>query len=149
MLENFEVDTNLVKLRTDRFSSTKLIAKDFVAKAGCLYIKDGIIGIAVNDADPDTAEEVVVIYRADKIVLPCQGSFSAGELIGLDAGSVGDPADACEFYMSESGFVDNDDNMIFHAIALEDCDSGSEITWVLCDLLGSPVIIAGNDEGGS
>lgn len=149
MLENFEVDTNIVKLRTDRFSSIKAVPT-IPAKAGCISMIGGgsVVGIAVNDADPDSDEETVLIYRADKIMLPCKGQFGAGAMIGIDAESIGDPVDPCELYMSDSGFYDDkDDTVTFHAIALEDCDSESEITWVLCDLFGAPVIAAADDEG--
>lgn len=145
MLENFEVDTNIVKLRTDRFSSIKAVPI-IPSKAGCISMIGGIVGIAVNDADPDLDEELVLIYRADKIMLPCKGQFGAGAMIGIDVESLDDPVDPCDLYMSDSGFYDDeDDTVTFHAIALEDCDSVSEAKWVLCDLLGSPVIIA--DEG--
>lgn len=151
MLENFEVDTNIVKLRTDRFSSIKAVPI-IPAKAGCISMIGGVgvvVGIAVNDADPDSDEETVLIYRADKIMLPCKGKFDAGALIGFDTESIGDPVDPCELYMSENGFsYEEDERILFHAIALEDCDSESEITWVLCDLLGAPVIVDA-EEGGS
>lgn len=151
MLENFEVDTNIVKLRTDRFSSIKAVPT-IPAKAGCISMIGfgSVVGIAVNDADPDSDEETVLIYRADKIMLPCKGKFDAGVLIGFDTESIGDPVDPCELYMSENGFSYEEDGPIaFHAIALEDCDSESEITWVLCDLFGAPVIATADDEGGS
>lgn len=148
MLENFEVDTNIVKLRTDRFSSMKVIA-EYVFKAGYLAFANRLVGIAVNDADVD--EEVVIIYQADKIMLPCKGDFEAGQLIGANMTSVGaaiSGEDSALAYMDADGSVSEmEDAVEFQAIVLETVDTGEDIEWVLCDLLAAPVFIT--DVGGS
>ena len=141
MLENFEVDTNIVKLRTDRFSSMKIIwdeVKEAPAsvKAGALVSCGLCCGIAVNDAED--GDELVVIYRADKIMLPCKGDIEVGTLLGADYSSG-------EWIMTENGTDVDGVGAIFTAISLEKIDTGGDVKWVLCDLLGSPVVIA--DEG--
>ncbi len=142
MLENFEVDTNIVKLRTDRFSSLKIIwdEGEYVpasVKAGELVSCVSCCGIAVNDAED--GDELVVIYRADKIMLPCKGDLEVGALLGAEYS-----ATEGKWIMTENGDVD-DVGTIYTAISLEKIDTGGDVKWVLCDLLGSPVIIA--DEG--
>ena len=140
MLENFEVDTNIVKLRTDRFSSMKFIwdKGEYVpasVKAGALVSLGSCCGIAVNDAED--GDELVVIYRADKIMLPCKGDIKVGTLLGAEYS-------AGKWIMTENG-TEGDVGTIYQAISLEKIDTGEDVKWVLCDLLGSPVIIA--DEG--
>jgi hypothetical protein len=142
MLENFEVDTNIVKLRTDRFSSMKIIwdEENYVpasVKAGALvsWAWGACCGIAVNDAED--GDELVVIYRADKIMLPCKGDIEVGTILGVEYS-------AGEWIMTENG-QEGDVGTIYQAISLEKIDTGGDVKWVLCDLLGSPVIIA--DEG--
>lgn len=140
MLENFEVDTNIVKLRTDRFSSMKIIWEvgkhDPVSvKAGELVSCGACCGIAVNDAED--GDELVVIYRADKIMLPCKGDLEVGALLGAEYS-------AGKWIMSDN--VD-DVGTIYTAISLEKIDTRGDVKWVLCDLLGSPVAIIIADEG--
>jgi len=140
MLENFEVDTNIVKLRTDRFSSMKIIWNEGYApasvKAGALVSCGSCCGIAVNDAED--GDELVVIYRADKIMLPCKGDLEVGAILGAEYS-------AGEWIMTENGNDVDGVGTIYTAISLEKIDTGGDVKWVLCDLLGSPVIIA--DEG--
>lgn len=141
MLENFEVDTNIVKLRTDRFSSMKIIWDEekyapASAKAGALVSCGSCCGIAVNDAED--GDELVVIYRADKIMLPCKGDIEVGAILGAEYS-------AGEWIMTENGNYVGDVGTIYQAISLEKIDTGGDVKWVLCDLLGSPIIIA--DEG--
>lgn len=141
MLENFEVDTNIVKLRTDRFSSMKIIWDEgqyapASVKAGALVSCGSCCGIAVNDAED--GDELVVIYRADKIMLPCEGNIEAGSLLGATYITG-------KWVMTEYGSVIDGFGTVMHAISLETIDTGGDVKWVLCDLLGSPVIIA--DEG--
>ena len=140
MLENFEVDTNIVKLRTDRFSSMKIIWDErkyapASVKAGALVSCGSCCGIAVNDAED--GDELVVIYRADKIMLPCKGDLEVGTILGTEYS-------AGKWIMTENGTKD-DVGTIYTAISLEKIDTGGDVKLVLCDLLGSPVIIA--DEG--
>ncbi|HOO07840.1 MAG TPA: DUF2190 family protein [Ruminococcus sp.] len=140
MLENFEVDTNIVKLRTDRFSSMKIIWDEEKyappsVKAGALVSLGSCCGIAVNDAED--GDELVVIYRADKIMLPCKGDIEVGTVLGAEYS-------AGKWIMTENG-TEGDVGTIYTAISLEEIDTGGDVKWVLCDLLGSPVIIA--DEG--
>ncbi len=141
MLENFEVDTNIVKLRTDRFSSMKFIwdEGEYVpasVKAGELVSCGACCGIAVNDAED--GDELVVIYRADKIMLPCKGDIEVGTMLGAEYSA--DEYSAGKWIMTENGQV-GDIGTIYHAISLEKIDTGEDVKWVLCDLLGSPVII--------
>lgn len=141
MLENFEVDTNIVKLRTDRFSSMKIILDEekyapVPVKAGALVSCGACCGIAVNDAED--GDELVVIYRADKIMLPCKGDIEVGTILGAEYS-------ADEWIMTENGNYVDGVGTIYTAISLEEIDTGGDVKWVLCDLLGSPVIIA--DEG--
>lgn len=141
MLENFEVDTNIVKLRTDRFSSMKIILDEgkyapASVKAGELVSCGSCCGIAVNDAED--GDELVVIYRADKIMLPCKGDIEVGGLLGAEYS-------AGKWIMTENGTDVDGVGTIYTAISLEKIDTGGDVKWVLCDLLGSPVIIA--DEG--
>lgn len=140
MLENFEVDTNIVKLRTDRFSSMKFIWDEgnypASVKAGALVSCGACCGIAVNDAED--GDELVVIYRADKIMLPCKGDIDAGTILGAEYS-------AGEWIMTENGTDVDGVGTIYQAISLEKIDTGEDVKWVLCDLFGSPVIIA--DEG--
>ena len=145
MLENFEVDTNIVKLRTDRFSSMKIIWDEgeyapASVKAGELVSLGACCGIAVNDAED--GDELVVIYRADKIMLPCKGDIEVGTMLGAEYSA--DEYSAGKWIMTENGQV-GDIGTIYQAISLEKIDTGEDVKWVLCDLLGSPVIIA--DEG--
>ena len=138
MLENFEVDTNIVKLRTDRFSSMKLIwdaGAYFPAsvKAGELVSCESCCGIAVNDAED--GDELVVIYRADKIMLPCKGDVEVGTLLGAEYS-------AGEWIMTGNGQDVDGVGTFYTAISLEKIDTGGDVKWVLCDLLGSPVIFA-------
>ena len=142
MLENFEVDTNIVKLRTDRFSSMKIIWDGGMyappsVKAGALVSCGSFCGIAVNDAED--GDELVVIYRADKIMLPCKGDLEAGTLLGAEYS-----ATEGKWIMTENGDSDGY-GTIYTAISLEKIDTEGDVKWVLCDLLGSPVVIA--DEG--
>lgn len=140
MLENFEVDTNIVKLRTDRFSSMKIIwdgGGDSV-KAGALVSCGACCGIAVNDAED--GDELVVIYRADKIMLPCKGDIEVGAILGAEYS-----ATEGEWIMTENATDVDGVGTIYQAISLEKINTGGDVKWVLCDLLGSPVIIA--DEG--
>lgn len=141
MLENFEVDTNIVKLRTDRFSSMKIIWDEgkhapASVKAGALVSCGACCGIAVNDAED--GDELVVIYRADKIMLPCKGDIEVGTILGAEYS-------AGKWIMTENGTDVDGVGTIYTAISLEKIDTGGDVKWVLCDLLGSPVIIA--DEG--
>ena len=141
MLENFEVDTNIVKLRTDRFSSMKIILDEgkyapASVKAGALVSLGSCCGIAVNDAED--GDELVVIYRADKIMLPCKGDLEVGAILGAEYS-------AGKWIMTENGNDVDGVGTIYTAISLEKIDTGGDVKWVLCDLLGSPVIIA--DEG--
>ena len=141
MLENFEVDTNIVKLRTDRFSSMKTIwDKENYApasvKAGALVSWEACCGIAVNDAED--GDELVVIYRADKIMLPCKGDIEVGSILGVEYSDG-------KWIMTENGNDVDGVGTIYTAISLEKINTGGDVKWVLCDLLGSPVIIA--DEG--
>lgn len=141
MLENFEVDTNIVKLRTDRFSSMKIILDEgkyapASVKAGELVSCGSCCGIAVNDAED--GDELVVIYRADKIMLPCKGDIEVGAILGAEYS-------AGKWIMTENGNDVDGVGTIYTAISLEKIDTGGDVKWVLCDLLGSPVIIA--DEG--
>ena len=138
MLENFEVDTNIVKLRTDRFSSMKLIwdAGAYFpssVKAGTLVSCESCCGIAVNDAED--GDELVVIYRADKIMLPCKGDIKVGTILGAEYS-------AGEWIMTENGKDVDGVGTVYTAISLEKIDTGGDVKWVLCDLLGSPVIFA-------
>ncbi len=144
MLENFEVDTNIVKLRTDRFSSMKFIWDEgkyapASVKAGELVACVSFCGIAVNDAED--GDELVVIYRADKIMLPCKGDIKVGTLLGAEYSAISDG----KWIMTENGNDVDGVGTIYTAISLEKIDTGGDVKWVLCDLLGSPVIIA--DEG--
>lgn len=145
MLENFEVDTNIVKLRTDRFSSMKIIwdEENYVpasVKAGALvsWAWGACCGIAVNDAED--GDELVVIYRADKIMLPCKGDIEVGSILGAEY----DESDG-KWIMTENGTDVDGVGTFYQAISLEKINTGGDVKWVLCDLLGSPVIIA--DEG--
>lgn len=138
MLENFEVDTNIVKLRTDRFSSMKFIWDEgkyapASVKAGELVSWEACCGIAVNDAED--GDELVVIYRADKIMLPFKGDVEVGTLLGAEYS-------ADKWIMTENGTDVDGVGTIYQAISLEKIDTGEDVKWVLCDLLGSPVIIA-------
>lgn len=142
MLENFEVDTNIVKLRTDRFSSMKIIwdegkyVPDSV-KAGALVSCGACCGIAVNDAED--GDELVVIYRADKIMLPCKGDLEVGAILGAEYSDG-------KWIMTENATDVDGVGTIYQAISLENIDTGEDVKWVLCDLLGSPVVISA-DEG--
>ena len=141
MLENFEVDTNIVKLRTDRFSSMKTIWDEenyapASVKAGELVSWEACCGIAVNDAED--GDELVVIYRADKIMLPCKGDIEVGSILGVEYSDG-------KWIMTENGNDVDGVGTIYTAISLEKINTGGDVKWVLCDLLGSPVIIA--DEG--
>ena len=141
MLENFEVDTNIVKLRTDRFSSMKIIWDEgeyapASVKAGELVSCGACCGIAVNDAED--GDELVVIYRADKIMLPCKGDIEVGTMLGAEYSA--DEYSAGKWIMTENG-QEGDVGTIYQAISLEKIDTGGDVKWVLCDLLGSPVII--------
>jgi len=143
MLENFEVDTNIVKLRTDRFSSMKIIwdEGEYVpasVKAGALVSCGACCGIAVNDAED--GDELVVIYRADKIMLPCKGDLEVGAILGAEYS-----IEAGKWIMTENGNDVDGVGTFYTAISLEKIDTGEDVKWVLCDLLGSPLIIA--DEG--
>ena len=141
MLENFEVDTNIVKLRTDRFSSMKFIWDEekyapASVKAGELVSWEACCGIAVNDAED--GDELVVIYRADKIMLPFKGDVEVGTLLGAEYS-------AGKWIMTENGTDVDGVGTIYQAISLEKIDTGEDVKWVLCDLLGSPVIFAEGD----
>jgi hypothetical protein len=47
--------------------------------------------------------------------------------------------------MTENGTDVDGVGTFYQAISLEKINTGGDVKWVLCDLLGSPVIIA--DEG--
>lgn len=135
-------DANLVKVRGDRFSACTVTLHN-----ACLPCKVGdfvfsnsltVAGIAISDSgDGDTA---VVVYQADKIVLPFVHDTEKGEplAIKLDIED-GTIIRWCLSAPKYAGvFFDNmtTGSNILYATALESKDVGDTCDEILCDLWG-------------
>jgi hypothetical protein len=88
-LTDFELGTNLVKLRDNRFA-----AMEVPVSAGCdagdfiyPYLGSGIVGVSVNGAEE--GEDTTLIYQAYRIIVPCSFSddYDAGTAIAFEVGA--------------------------------------------------------------
>lgn len=74
------LNTNIVKLRSDRWASMETeitaggSAGDFILPHSGAFV----VGVLVNDTAP--GEDGVIVYKADKIIVPC--SFDDDKLAG-------------------------------------------------------------------
>lgn len=80
------LNTCKVKLRNDKFASLRTAvtngcdAGDFIQP----FATAGIVGVAVQDCE--AGEKTTIIYKAEKIILPCNfsGAILAGEPVGVN-----------------------------------------------------------------
>lgn len=87
MLDGFTLDTNIVKLRSDVWSAMK-VTLDASYSAGDFIIPYSTAAICgVITADTTSGDDAIIVYKAEKIVVPCSFStdMEAGTAIAIDA----------------------------------------------------------------
>ena len=87
MLDDFTVNTNIVKLRDDIWSAmTVTVGADFDAGDFCQpFATSAICGVMT--ADTLTDADGTIVYKANKIVVPCalDADTQAGTAVAIDA----------------------------------------------------------------